>query len=60
MIDLVVVCRVCGREFSPDRIDASKGRWRTCPACRGSPTAPDRAEVSPVTRPTHRHAITDE
>lgn len=35
MSGIVVTCRQCGAEFTPDRLAILRGVWRTCPACRG-------------------------
>lgn len=33
-ITVDVVCRSCGRIFTPTPADYRRGTWRLCPACR--------------------------
>jgi hypothetical protein len=45
VIELIVECRTCGIEWTPDRADFLHGRWRTCPSCRNR-DGPDHADAT--------------
>lgn len=44
-MSIVTHCRVCGREFEPDRQRIIAGDWQTCDACRS------HWSTNPLSRP---------
>jgi hypothetical protein len=44
MTTILVACRRCGREFTPDQRVIVAGAWRLCPGCRPQPSTEARCE----------------